>query len=186
LPACRAIKRIRSETQGGSLHYMHVDLASLKSVRAFAEAFLARGLPLHCLINNAGLGLPHEAHTEDGFETTIGVNFYSHLLLTHLLLPQLKHSTPSRQAGRAAVQTCWRDWVTAGRIQAVLLLSCLTCWRCRAARNTLPALPCALRVGAGWCSSPPLRTARLKMLHHACRLSFQPMPAVQGGVHVLP
>lgn len=43
-----------------------------RSVRSFADAFLARGLPLHCLINNAGLGLPHEAHTEDGFETTIG------------------------------------------------------------------------------------------------------------------
>lgn len=43
-----------------------------RSVRTFADAFLAHGLPLHCLINNAGLGLPHEAHTEDGFETTIG------------------------------------------------------------------------------------------------------------------
>ncbi|KAI7836301.1 hypothetical protein COHA_009809 [Chlorella ohadii] len=91
-----AIKRIRDDTQGGSLHYMHVDLASLKSVRSFAEAFLARSLPLHCLINNAGLGLPHEAHTEDGFETTIGVNFYSHLLLTHLLLPHIKKSAPAR------------------------------------------------------------------------------------------
>jgi len=28
--ACSAIKRIRDDTQGGSLHYMHVDLASLK------------------------------------------------------------------------------------------------------------------------------------------------------------
>lgn len=27
---CRAIQRIRGETQGGTLHYMHVDLASLK------------------------------------------------------------------------------------------------------------------------------------------------------------
>lgn len=47
-------------------------LSAKRSVRSFAEAFLARSLPLHCLINNAGLGLPHEAHTEDGFETTIG------------------------------------------------------------------------------------------------------------------
>lgn len=34
-------------------------------------------------------GLPHPG-------PPTGVNFYSHLLLTHLLLPQLKQSAPSR------------------------------------------------------------------------------------------
>ena len=34
---------------------MHLDLDSLDSVRAFASAFLAKGEPLHCLLNNAGV-----------------------------------------------------------------------------------------------------------------------------------
>lgn len=34
---------------------MQLDLSSLQSVRSFAAAFCARGLPLHVLINNAGV-----------------------------------------------------------------------------------------------------------------------------------
>ncbi len=34
---------------------MHLDLSSLASVRAFTEAFKAMDIPLHVLINNAGV-----------------------------------------------------------------------------------------------------------------------------------
>lgn len=71
LPAAARLSPV--PLQSTSSLSLHVQILSAnRSVRSFAEAFLARSLPLHCLINNAGLGLPHEAHTEDGFETTIG------------------------------------------------------------------------------------------------------------------
>lgn len=65
-------------------------------MRAFAGEFLGTQLPLHGLVCNAGVGLPRQSHTEDGFETTVGINFYSHFYLAHLLLDKLKASAPSR------------------------------------------------------------------------------------------
>lgn len=47
----------------------HLDLASLSSVRAFARAFNARGLPLNVLVCNAGImAPPKRLETEDGLE----------------------------------------------------------------------------------------------------------------------
>ena len=37
------------------LEFMPLDLASLSSVKQFTVAFLERNLPLHILINNAGI-----------------------------------------------------------------------------------------------------------------------------------
>jgi NAD(P)-dependent dehydrogenase (short-subunit alcohol dehydrogenase family) len=72
-----------------------MDLADLGSVRAAAAAFLARGLPLHGLINNAGMaGAP--GLTRDGFEITFGTNHLGHFLLTMLLAARLRESAPAR------------------------------------------------------------------------------------------
>ena len=38
-----------------SVQVMQLDLSSLASIRRFAEAWKQRGLPLHALINNAGI-----------------------------------------------------------------------------------------------------------------------------------
>lgn len=51
-----------------------MDLASLASVRSFAQEFLARKLPLHILINNAGIMACPLSRTEDGFENQFGTN----------------------------------------------------------------------------------------------------------------
>jgi len=80
----------------GSVEVMELDLASLASVRRFAEAFLAQYDRLDGLANNAGVMRPPEGRTEDGFETQIGVNHLGHFLLTELLLDTLKASAPSR------------------------------------------------------------------------------------------
>ncbi len=37
------------------------------------EAFKAKNLPLHVLINNAGLQAPYDDRTEEGFEVTIAL-----------------------------------------------------------------------------------------------------------------
>jgi len=80
----------------GSVEIMELDLASLASVRRFAEAFLAMYDRLDGLANNAGVMHTPEGRTEDGFETQFGINYLGHFLLTELLLDTLKASAPAR------------------------------------------------------------------------------------------
>ena len=60
--ACRSAQRaqpvvdeIRAATGSVTVELLSLDLGDLASVRACAQAFLARELPLHLLINNAGI-----------------------------------------------------------------------------------------------------------------------------------
>lgn len=92
--------------------FLPLDLASLQSVRACAAQFLALGLPLHLLINNAGLA-GARGLTEDGFEMAFGVNHLGHFLLTQLLLPTLQQAPAARVvtvSSRAHKRTPGIDW----------------------------------------------------------------------------
>ena len=79
----------------GPIEWLALDLADLASVRSCAAEFLARKLPLHILINNAGLA-GTRGLTKDCFELEFGVNHLGHFLLTELLLPRIKESAPAR------------------------------------------------------------------------------------------
>lgn len=84
-----AVGRMRAESGNPRVVGMVLDLASLRSVRSFAEAFAAREdlPPLGALVCNAGLQVVSgTTYTEDGFETTFGVNHLGHFLLVNLLL----------------------------------------------------------------------------------------------------
>lgn len=80
----------------GELVVKHLDLASLRSVRAFCQEMLQEEPQLDVLINNAGIFQCPYMKTEDGFEMQFGVNHLGHFLLTNLLLGLLKSSAPSR------------------------------------------------------------------------------------------
>ncbi|XP_042536769.1 retinol dehydrogenase 14 [Dipodomys spectabilis] len=80
----------------GELIVKELDLASLRSVRAFCQELLQEEPRLDVLINNAGIFQCPYMKTEDGFEMQFGVNHLGHFLLTHLLLGLLKSSAPSR------------------------------------------------------------------------------------------
>uniref|UniRef100_A0A8C7EEV3 Dehydrogenase/reductase 13 n=1 Tax=Nothoprocta perdicaria TaxID=30464 RepID=A0A8C7EEV3_NOTPE len=80
--------RIRTETGNPEVLFMHLDLASLRSVRAFASAVLRQEPRLHLLINNAGVSAG--GRTEDGYGLTFQVNHLGHFLLTQLLLGRLR------------------------------------------------------------------------------------------------
>jgi len=88
-----AVARIKSESGSADVWLLPLDLASLSSVRACAEAFLARDEPLHVLVNNAGVG-GQRGITEDGFELHFGVNHLGHFALTQLLLDRIAASGP--------------------------------------------------------------------------------------------
>nr|XP_046254608.1 retinol dehydrogenase 13 [Scatophagus argus]XP_046254609.1 retinol dehydrogenase 13 [Scatophagus argus]XP_046254610.1 retinol dehydrogenase 13 [Scatophagus argus]XP_046254611.1 retinol dehydrogenase 13 [Scatophagus argus]XP_046254612.1 retinol dehydrogenase 13 [Scatophagus argus] len=92
----QAAEEIRRSTGNGNVVIRHLDLASLYSVRQFAKDFLESEDRLDILINNAGVMMCPRWLTEDGFETQLAVNHLGHFLLTNLLLPKLRSSTPSR------------------------------------------------------------------------------------------
>ncbi len=84
-----AARDVRSAAPGASVEVASLDLASLASVRTFADAFGARHRALHLLINNAGvMALPRRT-TADGFEMQLGTNHLGHFALTGLLLRRL-------------------------------------------------------------------------------------------------
>jgi len=89
------IEEIVRETGNEQVEYEPLDLASLAKVRACAEGLLARDLPIHLFIANAGLA-GTKGLTEDGFELAIGVNHIGHFLLTQLLLDRIVESAPAR------------------------------------------------------------------------------------------
>jgi dehydrogenase/reductase SDR family protein 13 len=72
-----------------------LDLGDLSSVQACASAFLSTGVPLHVLINNAGLA-GQRGITVSGFELAFGTNYLGPFLLTSLLLDRLRASGPAR------------------------------------------------------------------------------------------
>ncbi len=92
----RAAKELQRLTGSGELIPMTLDLASFRSVRAFAKSFLEQQEGLDVLINNAGIYTSDFQKTEDGFEMQIGVNHFGHFLLTHLLRERLAQSEDPR------------------------------------------------------------------------------------------
>jgi len=90
-----AVEHVKRASESNSVDFLQLDLASLASVRKAAASFLDRDLPLHLLINNAGVA-GQQGITADGFELHFGTNHLGHFLLTELLLPKIKASTPSR------------------------------------------------------------------------------------------
>lgn len=98
----RAMESIVAETPGAKVKLMSLDLASLRSVRAFADRFRSEHGRLDVLINNAGLMAIPRSKTEDGFEMQLGTNHLGHFALTGLLLGRLLESAPARVVNLAS------------------------------------------------------------------------------------
>ncbi|KAG6455568.1 hypothetical protein O3G_MSEX009266 [Manduca sexta] len=105
--ACRSIERaeeakadIEKSCQGftgtGKIVVAKCDLASLTSVREFAQTVLDTEAQINILVNNAGIMMCPKGETEDGFELQFGTNHLGHFLLTVLLLPRIRNSKPAR------------------------------------------------------------------------------------------
>lgn len=73
-----------------------LDLSDLLSVRRFATIFLEEEERLDILVNNAGIMRCPRWRSKQGHEMQFAVNHLGHFLLTLLLLPALRRSTPSR------------------------------------------------------------------------------------------
>ena len=67
-------------------HFIQLDLKSFKSVNYFINELKSRFNKIDILVNNAGLAASSFEITEDGLESMIQTNHYSHLKLTLGLL----------------------------------------------------------------------------------------------------
>ncbi|KAG8009121.1 Retinol dehydrogenase 13 [Nibea albiflora] len=98
-----AAKEIRGKTLNPHVYARRLDLASMKSIREFAEGIKQEEQRVDVLVNNAGVMRCPAWKTEDGFDMQFGVNHLGHFLLTNLLLDKLKESAPSRVINLASL-----------------------------------------------------------------------------------
>jgi NAD(P)-dependent dehydrogenase (short-subunit alcohol dehydrogenase family) len=101
--ACRNVakgeaarRQIEAAAPGAPLELEELDLASLESVRAFAERFRSAHDGLDLLINNAGVMAPPRRQTADGFELQFGTNHLGHFALTGRLIGAMEGREDAR------------------------------------------------------------------------------------------
>jgi NAD(P)-dependent dehydrogenase (short-subunit alcohol dehydrogenase family) len=91
-----ALGQLQAEVPVPAAEVMLLDLASLDSVRRFADEFTERNDRLDVLVNNAGIMMNPYTQTTDGFESQFGTNHLGHFALTGLLLDRLLTTPNSR------------------------------------------------------------------------------------------
>jgi NAD(P)-dependent dehydrogenase (short-subunit alcohol dehydrogenase family) len=96
----------------GSARFYRADFASFDEVRALGEEILRDYDRMDVLLNNAGFGSsPDERlESEDGLEFRFQVNYLSPFLLTHMLLPLVEASAPSRIVNVSSLAQSPIDW----------------------------------------------------------------------------
>jgi NAD(P)-dependent dehydrogenase (short-subunit alcohol dehydrogenase family) len=86
-----ATEQVRAQAaNGGGLELVELDLASLASVRACADALISAGNPFDLVIANAGVMACPKSYTSDGFETQFGTNHLGHFVLVNRIVSLLK------------------------------------------------------------------------------------------------
>lgn len=91
-----AMENILAETAGAAVSVEQLDLSDLRNVEAFAARFSEQHDRLDLLILNAGVMVPPESKTAQGFELQFGVNHLGHFALTGALLPLVQATDGSR------------------------------------------------------------------------------------------
>ena len=92
--ACRNIKKADSQRDNlikqfphSEIDILELDLNSLASIRTFVEEIKNQGFKVDKLLNNAGIICRDFTVNDDGFETTLAVNYLGPLYLSKLMVP---------------------------------------------------------------------------------------------------
>jgi NAD(P)-dependent dehydrogenase (short-subunit alcohol dehydrogenase family) len=96
--AARDLSKAKAATAGfraggansGGFELVELDLASLDSVRACANALVDNGKPFDLVIANAGVMACPYGKTADGFETQFGANHLGHFVLVNRIASLMK------------------------------------------------------------------------------------------------
>jgi len=119
----QVITKITAVTGNRNIELLIADLNDLASVSAAADEFIARGKPLHVLINNAGVinvrreisGAASGMNGGKGVESMFYINHLAHFVFTLKLVPLLVKSAPARvvivasEAHAFAKDLAWDD-----------------------------------------------------------------------------
>lgn len=103
----KALQEAKAKSGSAAIELMSLDLGSLSSIRAFAQAYRERFDSLDLLVNNAGVVSLKRDTTSDGFESMLGINHLGHFLLTNLLLDLLKRAPEGRIVNVASGAYKW-------------------------------------------------------------------------------
>lgn len=91
-----AARRILAKKADAAVSLEQLDLSDLRNTEALAARFTDQHKRLDLLILNAGVMVPPESKTAQGFELQFGVNHLGHFALTGALLPLLRATEGSR------------------------------------------------------------------------------------------
>lgn len=105
LQAIDSVKKTHPDS-AGSLEFLHLDLADLRTIKASAETFLSKADRLDVLFNNAGVMNPAMgSKTAQGYDLQLGVNNIGTFMFTKLLTPLL--ISTAKTAPTATVRVVW-------------------------------------------------------------------------------
>jgi NAD(P)-dependent dehydrogenase (short-subunit alcohol dehydrogenase family) len=90
------VRRSVVEATGREVEMAVVDLASRRSIQAFARDLAARHPRIDVLVNNAGIWSEMRRVSPDGVELVWATNVLAYFLVTDLLLPQLQAAGKAR------------------------------------------------------------------------------------------
>lgn len=95
--ACRNIKKASThrdalikEFPHSEINILELDLNSLSSIKIFVGNIKNQGFKVGKLLNNAGIICRDFAVNDDGFETTVAVNYIGPLYLSKLMIPLME------------------------------------------------------------------------------------------------
>jgi len=106
--------------------FVQCDLSSLASVKQAAAVIKAAEVPIHIMLNNAGvMAIPERTETQDGIEMQFGTNHVAHFLLTQELTDALKAGAPARVVNVSS-KAHWRGDV---KFDDIMLVQAYEGWR---------------------------------------------------------
>ncbi|XP_074280325.1 uncharacterized protein LOC141605450 [Silene latifolia] len=89
-----ALSKIQSATGNQNVYLEICDLSSVNEIKTLAAKFSSKGIPVHVLVNNAGIMEDKRTLTPDGFEMNFAVNVLGTYTITQSMLPLLEKAAP--------------------------------------------------------------------------------------------
>ncbi|KAL9245064.1 hypothetical protein vseg_018759 [Gypsophila vaccaria] len=92
-----ALSKIQSNTGNPNVYLEICDLSSVNEIKTFAAKLNSKEIPVHVLVNNAGILENKRTTTPEGFELNFAVNVLGTYAMTHSILPSLEKAAPDSQ-----------------------------------------------------------------------------------------